>query len=151
MFLKNLRWTPVIEFLKHRLTFGRSQMFLIFPLQPDALKYILECVRLFQRIRERWQFLSLSELLFPKTYLGTLKSFCVFFKNPPCSLRWTVWFSINLLKSKTLEILCHWERATLKGFQLFDPITHKLVNDQSEVNKLKTTLCFSIVHPSGET
>ena len=36
-FWKNLRWTPLIEFLKHRLTFGRAQMFL-FPLQPDALK-----------------------------------------------------------------------------------------------------------------
>ena len=35
-FWKNLRWTPLIEFLKHRLTFGRSQIFLLFPLQPDA-------------------------------------------------------------------------------------------------------------------
>ena len=63
-----------------------------------------------------------------KAYLGTLESFCVFFKNPPCSLRWTIWFSIDLLKSKTLKIFCHWERTTLNGFQLFDPIIKKPVN-----------------------
>ena len=114
---KNLRWTPLIEFLKHRLTFFRSQMFVFFPLQPVALKYNSEFRRLFQRIKKSIMIFTQSECLIPKTNLGTLKIFCSLFKNPPCAICWTVCFTIDLLKSKTMKILHHWEWATSNGFQ----------------------------------